>query len=179
MRRLVRPQPGLHHSVALTGGEPLLHADLLVELLPMIGDLGLGAYLETNGTLADDLMRVLADLDVVCMDIKLPSSTKQAPLWGTHERFLLALAAVDDPTRLDFAKCVVTADCEPEEVEQAARLVVGVDAEMALVLQPVTPVRSGIEAPSPQQVLELQAVAKRVLPRVRVIPQMHRVGGWR
>jgi 7-carboxy-7-deazaguanine synthase len=178
VRRLVRPQPGLHHSVALTGGEPLMHADLLVELLPMVGDLGLGAYLETNGTLADELMRVLADLDVVCMDIKLPSSTKQAPLWGAHERFLLALTAVGDPTRLDFAKCVVTADCEPEEVEQAARLVVGVDAEMALVLQPVTPAVSGIAAPSPRQVLELQAVAKRVLPRVRVIPQTHRVGGY-
>jgi organic radical activating enzyme len=178
VRRLVRPQPGLHHSVALTGGEPLLHADLLVELLPMVGDLGLGAYLETNGTLSDELMKVLPHVDVVCMDIKLPSSTRQAPLWGTHERFLLALAAVEDPTRLDFAKCVVTADCEPEEVAQAARLIVGVNAQMALVLQPVTATRSEIEAPSPRQVLELQAAAKRVLPRVRVIPQTHRAGGY-
>jgi len=179
VRRLVRPQPGLHHSVALTGGEPLLHADLLVELLPMVGDLGLGAYLETNGTLANELVRVLPHLDVVCMDIKLPSCTKQAPMWGSHERFLLGLASVDDPTRLDFAKCVVTADCDPSEVEQAARLIKGVNAEMALVLQPVTPVRSGIEAPSPAQMLDLQAVAKRHLAKVRVIPQVHRLGGWR
>jgi organic radical activating enzyme len=80
VRGLVKPQPGLHHSVALTGGEPLLHTDALLELLPALGDLGLKAYLETNGTLADDLVRVLPHLDVVCADIKLPSSTKQASL---------------------------------------------------------------------------------------------------
>ncbi|MFB3882894.1 MAG: 7-carboxy-7-deazaguanine synthase QueE [Armatimonadota bacterium] len=204
VKRLVRPQPGLHHSVALTGGEPLLHVDFLLELLPLIGDLGLGAYLETNGTLADELVRVLPHIDVVCMDIKLPSSTRQAPIWGMHERFLLALAANEDPGRLDpfdrlrasFAKVVVAADCEPDEIETAARLILGTDAEMPLVLQPVTPVgqdlrvlpptvgqervscQSAIRPPSARQLLDLQAIAKQHLPNVRIIPQMHRVGGF-
>ena len=176
--RLVKPQSGLHHSAALTGGEPLLHAEFLVELLAMIGELGLGAYLETNGTLAAELARVLPYLDVVAMDIKLPSCTKQAPLWETHERFLVVLAAGEDATRLDFAKCVVTAGCEPAEVERAARMIAGIRPEMALVLQPVTAVRSDIAAPTPRQMLELQAVAKRHLATVKVIPQVHRVGGY-
>jgi organic radical activating enzyme len=178
VKRLVRPQPGLHHSVALTGGEPLLHVDFLLELLPLIGDLGLGAYLETNGTLADELVRVLPHIDTICMDIKLPSSTKQPPIWGMHERFLLALAANEDPGRLDFAKVVITADCHPDEIETAARLLLGIDAEMPLVLQPVTPTAPGIHAPSPRQALDLQAIAKQHIPNVRIIPQMHRVGGW-
>jgi len=196
VKRLVRPQPGLHHSVALTGGEPLLHVDFLLELLPLIGDLGLGAYLETNGTLAEELVRVLPHIDVVCMDIKLPSSTRQPPIWGMHERFLLALAANEDPGRLDFAKAVVTADCKPDEIETAARLILGIDAEMPLVLQPVTPLRQapsakatgpagyggqaapGIRAPSAKQMLDLQAIAKRHLPNARIIPQMHKVGGF-
>ena len=178
VKQLARPQPGLHHSVALTGGEPLLHAELLVELLPMVGDLGLGSYLETNGTLADELVRVLPHLDAVCMDIKLPSSTKQSPLWGSHERCLLALAANEDPARLDFAKCVVTADCKPEEIEHAARLVAGIEAEMALVLQPVTPIGPTVKPPSPRQMLDLQAVTKRHLSHVRVIPQVHRLAGY-
>ena len=178
VKRLVRPQPGLHHSVALTGGEPLLHADFLAELLPLLGDLGLAAYLETNGTLSDELARLLDYLDVVCADIKLPSSTGQAPLWGSHERFLLALAAKEDPARLDFCKCVVTARAEREEITQAARLIAGINPEMAFVLQPVTPVRDGVDPPSPQQMLDLQAAAKRHLRQVRVIPQMHRLGGW-
>jgi organic radical activating enzyme len=187
VKRLVRPQPGLHHSIALTGGEPLLHADFLLDLLPLIGDLGLGAYLETNGTLADELVRVLPHIDVVCMDVKLPSATKQAPIWGMHERFLLALAASEDRIRLDFAKAVVTADCVPGEIETAARLILGIDAEMPLVLQPVTPAvvgqervscPSAIRAPSPRQMLDLQAIAKQRLPNVRIIPQMHRIGGY-
>jgi len=179
VRRLVRPQPGLHHSVALTGGEPLLHASFLARLLPALGDLGLGAYLETNGTLAEELARVLALVDTVCMDIKLPSATRQAPIWGSHERFLLALASARDPTRLDFAKAVVTADCDPQEVERAARLIRGIDPDLPLVLQPVTPGRAGIAAPSPRQMLDLQAIAKRHLASVRVIPQVHRLGGYR
>ncbi len=176
--RLARPQPGLHHSIALTGGEPLLHSDFLLQLLPTLGDLGLNAYLETNGTLADELVRVLPHLDVVCADIKLPSATQQAPIWGMHERFLLALVSMEDPARLDFAKCVVTAAAQPEEIETAARLILGIDPEMPLVLQPVTPIRKGVPAPSPQHILDLQAVAKRHLRRVRVIPQMHRIGGY-
>jgi organic radical activating enzyme len=178
IRGLVRPQPGLHHSVALTGGEPLLHAEFLTELLPLLGDLGLKAYLETNGTLADELVKIIAHLDFICADIKLPSATRQAPQWEQHERFLFALAAHEDPSRLDFWKCVVTADCEPEEVEHAASLIASVNPEAALVLQPVTPTRPQIQAPTPRQMLCLQAVAKRHLPEVRVIPQMHRLGGY-
>ena len=176
--RLVRPQPGLHHSAALTGGEPLLHTDVLLELLPMLGDLGLGAYLETNGTLADDLVRLLPHLDAVCADIKLPSSTGKAPIWGMHERFLLGLVAVEDPSRLDFAKAVVTAACEPEEIETACRIIKGIRPEMPLVLQPVTPTAPDIEPPPPRRMLDLQAAAKRHLPHVRIIPQLHRAGGF-
>jgi 7-carboxy-7-deazaguanine synthase len=178
VRRLVRPQPGLHHSVALTGGEPLLHVRLLEELLPLLGDLGLGAYLETNGTLAEELGQVIEQLDVVCADIKLPSCTKQAPLWGAHEAFLLTLAASEDPTRVDFVKCVVTTECDVGEVERAARLVAGMRAEMPLVLQPVTPTSPGIGPPSARQMLDLQAAAKRYLSQVRVIPQVHRLAGY-
>jgi organic radical activating enzyme len=179
IRLLIRPQPGLHHSVALTGGEPLLHAGFLTRLLPMLGDLGLNAYLETNGTLAQELVKVVEHLDIVCADIKLPSSTRDAPQWENHERFLFALAANEDPSRLDFWKCIITADCEPDEIERAAQLIAGVDAEMPLVLQPVTPTRLDIRAPSPRQMLALQAVAKRSLPHVRIIPQTHRLGGYR
>lgn len=174
---LVKPQPGLHHSVALTGGEPLLHADFLLEALPLLGGLGLRAYLETNGTLADELIRIIGHLDAVCADIKLPSATQRPPIWQLHEAFLLALAAREDPARVDFVKCVIVAKSTAEEIERAARLVASIRAEMPLVLQPVTPTGPGIEPPSAQQTLDLQAAAKQHLPRVRVIPQLHRRGG--
>ncbi len=178
VRRLVRPQPGLHHSVALTGGEPLLHAAFLAELLPRLGDLGLGAYLETNGTRAEELVQVIEHLDVICADLKLPSATQQPPLWGAHELFLLTAAAHEDPTRLDFVKCIIAAETTAEEVDRAARLIAGINPEMPLVLQPVTATRPDIHSPAPTQVLHLQAVAKEHLTHVRIIPQTHRLGGY-
>ena len=178
VRRLVRPQPGLHHSVALTGGEPLLQAAFLGDLLPLLGDLGLGAYLETNGTRAEELAQVIAHLDVICADIKLPSATQQPPMWAAHELFLLTAAAHEDPARLDFVKCVVAAETTPEEVDRAARLMAGINPQLPLVLQPVTATRPDIHAPAPTQVLQLQAVAKEHLTHVRIIPQTHRLGGY-
>jgi organic radical activating enzyme len=46
--------------------------------------------------------------------------------------------------------------------------------EVLLVLQPVTP-RGGAMPPSPRRVLQLQELAKRQHPQVRVIPQVHRL----
>jgi 7-carboxy-7-deazaguanine synthase len=178
VRHLVRPQVGLHHSVALTGGEPLLHPEFLRELLPRLGDLGLGAYLETNGTRPEELVQVIGQVDVICADIKLPSATAQAPLWGTHEMFLLILAAYEDPSRLDFVKIVVAAASTAEEIDRAARLMAGIDPELPLVLQPVTPTRPDVRAPEPRAMLALQAVAKEHLRQVRIIPQTHRLGGF-
>jgi len=178
VHRLTKIQPNLHHSVALTGGEPLLHTDFIHELLPLLGDLGLRAYLETNGTMADELVRILPSLDIICADIKLPSSTQQPAIWGMHERFLLALASVDDPNRLDFAKVVITAECTEDEIETTGRLIAGISPQMPLVLQPVTPIRSETNAPLPQQLLRLQALAKRLIPHVRIIPQTHRLSSY-
>src|SRR5262245_34889475 len=42
-------RPHVHESVAFTGGEPLLHAGFLRELLPQVEHLGLRTYLETAG----------------------------------------------------------------------------------------------------------------------------------
>ena len=40
-----------HHSVSVTGGEPLLHAPFLQHLLPALRSRGLRVYLETAGDL--------------------------------------------------------------------------------------------------------------------------------
>jgi pyruvate-formate lyase-activating enzyme len=73
---------------------------------------------------------------------------------------------------------VVTADATPEEITRAAQLIASVDPELPLILQPVTPIRPGITAPSPYHMLALQAIAKHHLPHVRIIPQTHRLGGY-
>jgi 7-carboxy-7-deazaguanine synthase len=58
-----------HHSVSLTGGEPLLHARFLERLLPELRRRGLPGYLETNGLLPGHLERVVGLVDWIAMDL--------------------------------------------------------------------------------------------------------------
>lgn len=73
------------HSVSLTGGEPLIESDFLYELLKNVNK---KIYLETNGTLYENLEKVIDYIDIVSMDIKLPSTTKMKPYWEEHAKFI-------------------------------------------------------------------------------------------
>src|SRR3990172_5826190 len=62
-----------HHSVSLTGGEPLCQPEFVSQLIQGVHQVGLPAYLETNGSLAEPLASLEVAPDYVAMDIKLPS----------------------------------------------------------------------------------------------------------
>ena len=171
VRKLARP--GLHRWLSLTGGEPLLHTDFLVEWLPAVLSLRLRTYLETNGTLAPQVSRLLRLVDYIAMDLKLPSTTGQPERWSEAKSFLEVLQ-LGGKAQATCAKAVVCAETTPEEVSLAAGLVQTAAPEVVLILQPVTR-RGGAVPPSPQQLLEFQELAKRQHPLVRVIPQTHRL----
>ncbi len=168
-----RPR-GLHHSVAFTGGEPLLHAAFLREVLPQVEHLGLKTYLETAGDLYHELEHLLPWLDIAAMDIKLPSVTRNEPAWGQHQRFLQR--CVDNEVEV-FAKVIVNADTAPGEIDQAARLVAAVRPATPFILQPMSPFRAAQNPPAPAQLLDWQQQAREILPDVRVIPQCHKMMG--
>lgn len=67
----LKKRQGLLDGVCITGGEPLLHGDLL-PLLSSIRDLGFSIKLDTNGSFPDRLEKYvrLGLLDYVAMDIK-------------------------------------------------------------------------------------------------------------
>jgi len=154
-----------HQAVSFTGGEPLLHADFLAELIPQLSPAA-ACFLETNGTLTDALQQVLPLLSIISMDIKLPSVTGRS-LWEEHRRFLQAARSRDT-----YVKIVVAADTLLSELEQAYAIVAEVDAKLPVILQPVTPF-GGCEAPTAGQMLEAQQAALLHLSDVRVIPQTH------
>ena len=76
------------HSVSFTGGEPLLQAEFIKEFIPLLKASKLKMYLETSGVLYEGLKKIISDVDIVAMDIKLPSSTQCRALWKEHEKFL-------------------------------------------------------------------------------------------
>lgn len=156
----------LHHSVSLTGGEPLMQADFLKELLPAIKCLGIPVYLETNGSLPERLSQVIDFIDIVSMDIKLPGTTGCPPIWEEHAQFL-SIAR----NTLVFVKIVVDNKSEVREFKKALDLMAGIDKGVPLVIQPLT--LNGRCALSPDRALELQEMALGVIKDVRIIPQAH------
>ena len=77
-----------YHSVSFTGGEPLLQKDFLKEMLKMTRKDNFRNYLETNGVLYEELEDVIDYVDIVAMDLKLPSSTGLGDFWDEHRLFL-------------------------------------------------------------------------------------------
>lgn len=173
VRRLVEAEPGLHHSIAITGGEPLLHADFVAELAGELRPLNLPIMLETNGQRPEDLKRVLSAVDSVAMDVKLAGAMGRAFDIGVALEFLRVAQR-----RRVFVKMVLTDAVTPEELEAACRAVASVDPGCPVFLQPVTPVAGG-RPPDARRLLELHARAARHLRWVRVMPQMHRMLGVR
>ncbi|GAC1465494.1 MAG: 7-carboxy-7-deazaguanine synthase QueE [Chamaesiphon sp.] len=174
-------QLGLHDSISLTGGEPLLHAPFLVEFLPQLRDLThLPIYLETGGHHPQQVSMILPYLDSVGMDIKLPSVSGENH-WLAHAQFLQR--CYDSQVEI-FVKIIISDDTEPSELEQAAELIAACSSTTPVFLQPVTPLVTPHYLdqivpmpPSPEQVLTWQALMKRYLKQVRVVPQTHKAIG--
>lgn len=163
-QRLVIPGP-FFPVISLTGGEPLLQVDFLMDWLPQVKG-SFKIYLETNGIHAE-AMRSLRDLvDVISMDFKLPSATGLRAFWEEHKQFL---AAAQGKTL--FVKAVVTSDTTQDDVLMSARIIAESDARIPLIIQPA----SGRCAPESNLLVEFQTAALGIIPDVRVIPQMHKM----
>ena len=124
-------------------------------------------YLETNGTLFRELEKVINDIDIVSMDIKLPSATGRV-LWEEHYQFL----QIAKQKEL-FIKIIISGETRKEEFDRAITLVADVDCNIPLILQPVTPIYNCTSV-APEAVLHYQEVALKKLSDVRVIPQTHK-----
>lgn len=155
----------LHHSLALTGGEPLVQSRALALWLPSVREI-LPVFLETNGTLPDALEQLLRHLNWISMDIKLAGVVGFPTPWNAHEAFL----AVGRP-KICQVKAVVDSHTSDAELIEAARFVHRHAPEIPLILQPKT--IAGRPSLSGQQLLSLQALASREHSATLVIPQMH------
>ena len=156
-----------HQAISFTGGEPLLHADFIKALA---GQVQAKFFLETNGTLDQQLADCIDVCDIISMDIKLPSVVSQSQ-WEAHRRFI-AIARQKDL----YIKLVVAAETTMAEFRQAVNLVAETAPETLFIIQPVTPF-GGCQAASPEQILQCQNYALSKLADVRVIPQTHKMIG--
>lgn len=158
---------GRIHSIALTGGEPLLQLDFLKEFLPLAWQMGSKIYLETNGTLPDSLSEVIDNIDIIAMDFKFPSSTGLRDFWCEHEAFLrIALQ------KEVFVKAVICNSTNLADLEKAVRLLSNHNKNITFILQPNSFELNGLLS---NKIKEFQKFALEFLSDVRVIPQMHKL----
>lgn len=159
------------HSVSFTGGEPLLQKEFLRGILKFTAKEGYKNYLETNGTLPEALEEVIDYIDVVAMDIKLPSSSGIAGLWPKHEHFLRVAAKKEM-----FVKAIICSSTTEEDLLEAADLFKRTGSSSILVLQP--------DSSAEPWALEEKLSSFREFCRSRkvtacVIPQVHKIAGVR
>lgn len=151
-----------HHSISLTGGEPLLQVDEIKKLIP---NLPLPIYLESSATLPQHLEELYKNIDIFSFDFK--------P--GYEDEFLKCLKLVKDENV--FVKYVVLKETTAKEIRDAAKLISSLNQDIPFVLQPVTPHRKIKHRPHPDNLLAFEVVARRSLNDVRVIPQTHKILG--
>lgn len=177
LESLLQPFKKLH-SVSLTGGEPLLHADFIEKL-----KLPVPLYLESNMTLPEQARKLRENITYVAGDFKLPEALREirpeardVHVENTIECFRLLKK---NDSRDCFCKIVVGRDTKPETVILAAESIASYVS--CIILQPETPVGSAVRTPrftqaSVQTILKLQKSLLE-LADTRIIPQTHRMWG--
>lgn len=158
-----------YHSISLTGGEPLLQIDFLKSLLPKLK--GIKTYLETNGTLPEELSQIIDNIDIIAMDIKLPSSTGLKDFWKEHRGFLKTAIKKEL-----FVKTVICKSTKLSDLRKAIELVTNLNKDIPFILQPNS-FEMGRELM--KKLRDFQDFCCHLLSCVRIIPQIHKFLGLR
>jgi 7-carboxy-7-deazaguanine synthase len=167
---LLRPlwDQARHHSISFTGGEPLLYHAFLREAFPLMVKPSMPVYLETSGTQPTFFAEVAPWVDIVAMDIKLPSSTKEAPRYEEHAAFY-QLARQHNC----FIKLVFNNETNYEELEAVRTIVT--DRQTPIILQPETSLQDKLVHVSPKQLFWAENILSECFSDVRIIPQTHKM----
>jgi len=157
---------GGSHSICFTGGEPLMQADFLKEVFAILRVYKAPVFLETNGTLIEAFKKVVDDVDIVAMDIKLPSTTGCIGYWDEHVEFLRLAWGKDI-----FIKTVISNKTSMEDIIKAVEIITKGDPAMPFFLQPnYYDINNNVMA----KCRDFQQYALNYLSDVRIIPQLHK-----
>ncbi|MFA5867723.1 MAG: 7-carboxy-7-deazaguanine synthase QueE [Actinomycetota bacterium] len=164
-----------HHAVAITGGEPLCQSDFVAELLRLNLIKGIAAkpfLLETNASLPSELENVIAYIDIVSADIKLPSVSGTPPLWDEQREFI-KIASLKEA----YVKVPVSAKTDVIEFTRAAKLVADINPGLPFYIQPVEPCAKINQRVDSYTLVKLLKIAGERLSDISVMPQIHKYLG--
>lgn len=152
------------HSISLTGGEPLLWSNFLLQFLPSINH---RIYLETNATLPEELEKIINYIDYISADIKLNSCSQNGNLFDLHNKFFSVTKKYNKDT---FIKIVFDENILKEEIEETVKIAKKNNYE--IILQPKM---NGYDiANSKMIIIDIYNKFKYLYKNVRLIPQTHK-----
>ena len=150
-------------SVSFTGGEPLIYADFILELLQKYVKNKFSVYMETNGSLPQQIKKVYKYCDVVSMDIKFQSACNK-DLFMKHKKFL------DVCKKKVFVKTVITKNTQEKEFVKAINLISKTSKNIPLIIQPAS-----FDNSTNRKVVKFYSVAISKIKDVRILPQLHKL----
>lgn len=156
--------------ISVTGGEPLEQALFLKDWLPTLHGKK-KILLETNGIHYEELDLVSRYIDIISMDIKLPSSTGGPPRWQEHSSFIAA--SLRSGKEL-YIKMVLTGDTSNKDIQEAIRLISSSNKYVPVVLQPVSCTDRFCRPVPSEQVESLARICNSWLPNVSIMHQAHK-----
>lgn len=149
------------HSISLTGGEPMLQEDFLVEFCQDWNDLR-PIYLETAGYVGN-ARRIAPFITYACVDIKDHTALPYMSGWQWEEILEKEFEFLYEFKRENvqvFAKYVVTNETEDKDVEKIIKRIR--QLEVPIVIQPVTPL-NGVKQPSWEQLIKSFEICDKYL----------------
>jgi 7-carboxy-7-deazaguanine synthase len=167
------------HSISLTGGEPLLAGDFLVDVARACRRAGLTTYLETAGASGEAMAKVVRWIDIAAIDIKLPEhQAVSRSRWSRlFEDELTCIKLALRGGVETFVKIVVLSSTQPKTIKNVCKQL-GRIGKIPVVVQPVTPAGRVRSAPSMTYVYHLaQTAARAGIKEIAIIPQMHKLIG--
>lgn len=160
------------HSLSLTGGEPLLHADFIKKFLK---DNSAETLLETNGSLPAELGKILDLISYASVDIKLPEHEALSNWNSLLDNELKSINLLMEKSINTYCKVVVFPSTKMDTVTFIASKIaeeVEDTTELSLIIQPESPLSQW--GNKQDKLLEISEKAGKYLD-VLVIPQVHKL----
>lgn len=174
--RFLRKRQGVLDGVAITGGEPLMHAKALTAFLPEVKALGYRVKLDTNGSFPDAL-RKLVDaglVDRVAMDVK-NGPSRYGMTIGLKGRVPAAVERTKDylltePVDYEFRTTVVKGLHTEESLLEAAEWIRGAKVWVLQQFQDSGALidGTGLSAFSGEEMAHLRDVLREKIPAVEL-----------
>ena len=167
--------PGKVHSLSITGGEPLEQIEFVNEFLKIFRKTAVPVYLETNGLELSAIKIIKRFVDIIALDIKLPSLCGDEDFFPIYRDVLRELS-----DKKVFCKVVLSSAADLNEFEESVSIVSEFDSSIPFVIQPATILTDkNTDVISldmdPDLMMKCYIKASRYLDNVRLIPQCHRL----